>query len=291
MMSSHHPWPHGSPVPSERPVPPENPELWRRYQTIIDDARFSHFTRIPERIIRFLESFHVDFDRDTVHKRLLAHYLFIAVVDDAIDSGQEAVAETVFDCLSSVECGVNDLSRASNVAIVTEILKCHVEADNRLPMLRALQRAHREVIRERTAPSIGVYLKHRMTLGRATANQSYLLIQSALSEPNQNLCRLMEEIGAAGCLIDSVIDIGEDDRSGLLNFDLTLVNYGKLCFSAGIAGLRVLAKTPSLVFLLAEAVIDNVRDRGRSQPCANPQAASSRQSTAQSFPDSVAHPL
>jgi hypothetical protein len=101
----------------------------------------------------------------------------------------------------------------------------------------------------------------------------------------------MEEIGAVGCLVDSVIDIGVDHRLGLLNFDLTAVNYGKLYFSTGIAGMRVLVKAPSLVFLLAEAILDNVKDRGRSRPSLIPQATSSRQSTAQSFRDNVAHPL
>jgi hypothetical protein len=186
---------------------------------------------------------------------------------------------------------VNEISRASDVSIVTEMLKRHIEEDSRVPILRALQCAHREVVRERAATSVSTYISHRKALGRATARQSYLLIQSAWAEPDQNLCRLMEEIGAVGCLVDSVIDIGEDHRLGLLNFDLTAVNYGKLCFSTGIAGMRVLVKAPALVFLLAEAILDNVRDRGRSRPSLTPQAASSRQSIAQSFRDNVAHPL
>lgn len=290
-MPSLHPLPRRRTVSSGTSSPPLNPELWRRYQKIVDNSRYRHFTRIPERIVCFLDSFHVEFDRDAVHARLLSHYLFIALVDDAIDSGQTAVAQNVFDRFDGVAGGLNEISHQSDVVVVTEILKCHVDEDGRLAILRSLQRAHREVIGERVATSVGTYITHRKQLGRATARQSYLLIRSALREPNQQLCRLMEEIGAVGCLVDSMIDIGEDHRSGLLNFDLTVVSYATLCFRTAVAGLRVLAKKPSLIFLLAEAIVDNIRDRGREQSPAIPQAASSHQHSAQSFRDSVAHPL
>lgn len=289
MVSAQH---HSPPslASAETSSPLMNPELWRRYQEIVDDSRHSHFTRIPERILRCLDSLRIEFDRADAHERLLAHYLFIAVVDDAIDSGDEGVAQTVFDRFHDPACNLNQIADASDVAIVTEILKSHVEDDNRVSLLRSLQRAHREVIQERETRSIREYIRHRKALGRATAKQSYLLIESALSEPNHKLCRLMEEIGAVGCLVDSVIDAREDDRSGLLNFDLTAVSYAALCFSTTIAGLRVLAKRLSLIFLVAEAVIDNIRDRGRTQATI-PQVESSPQPIAQSFRDSVAHPL
>lgn len=283
--------PGGSAASSETSSPPVNPDLAQRYQAIVDDSRYSHFTRIPDRIIRFLDSFHAGCDREAVHERLLAHYLFTAVVDDTIDSGEAGVAQTVFDRLNGVAGPSNEICRPSDVAIVTARLECHIEKSNRMAILRSLRRAYREVIRERAARSVGAYIKHRKALGRATARQSYLLIQSALSEPNPELCRLMEEIGAVGCLVDSVIDIGEDHRSGLLNFDLTAVAYATLCFSTVIAGLRVWAKKPTLVILLAEAVLDNIRDRGRARASAIPQAESLGQPIAQSFRDSVAHPL
>jgi hypothetical protein len=284
-----HPLPYGSAVWSQTPSPPSNPAVWRRYQTIVDDSRYSHFTRIPERIVRLIDSLHLEFDREAVHERLLSHYLFIAVVDDAIDSIEADVAQTVFDYFSGVACGLNEISRLSDVAIVSQILKSHLQDDNCLPMLRSLRRAHREVIRERAAASVGAYIKHRQALGRATARQSYLLIRSGLCEPNQRLCRLMEEIGAVGCLVDSVIDLSQDHRSGLLSFDLTALNYAMLCFRTAVAGLRVLVKRPSLIFLLLEAILDNIRDRDRARTI--PQAMSSHQHSAQSFRDSVAHPL
>lgn len=291
MTLAHHPLLRGSGTSLETSSPPSNPDLRRLYQAIVNDSRYSHFKRIPKRMVRFLESFHIDFDRVTVHERLLSHYLFIAVVDDAIDSGGEDVAPAVFDFFRDANCRSNGISCASDVAIVTGILKSHVADDNRVAILRSLRRAHREVIHERQATSIGGYIKHRKALGRATAKQSYLLIRSALREPNHKLCRLMEEIGAVGCLVDSMIDIDEDHRSGLLNFDLTATNYATLCLSTAVAGLRVLAERPTLIFLLAEAVLDNIKDRGRGRAAAIPQEESLTQPIAQSFRDSVAHPL
>jgi len=284
MAAAHHSWLHGPAIPPA--ILPTDGDLQQRYQAIVNDPRYRHFTRIPDRIARLLESFHVDFDPAAVRARLLSHYLFIAVVDDAIDSGEEGVAQTVFDLFNDGE-----VSCASDVAVVTEILKSYFSDQNRVAILRSLQQAHREIIRERAATSIGEYIKHRQALGRVTAKQSYLLIRSALREPNQKVCRLMEEIGAVGCLVDTMIDIHEDHRSGLLNFGLTTPNYATLCFSTMLAGLRVLAKKPTLVLLLAEAVLDNIRDRGRGRVSVSPQEESSRQHSAQSFPDSVAHPL
>src|SRR5262249_5109848 len=158
----------------------------------------------------FLDSFQIDFDRDIVLERLLSHYLFIAIVDDAIDSGEEGAAPTVFQCFGDGIRQAHEFSRFSDVMIVTEVLKSQIDADHRPQMLRLLRRAHSEVIGESMATSIGEYIKHRKALGRATAKQSYLLIRASLKGPNRKLCRMMEEIGAVGCLIDSVIDLRQD---------------------------------------------------------------------------------
>ena len=50
---------------------------------------------------------------------MLSHYLFIAVVDDAIDSSEADVAQNVFDRFRGVESSLNEASRLSDVAIVT----------------------------------------------------------------------------------------------------------------------------------------------------------------------------
>ena len=266
MLTAPHPPPRTSQSAANRASRQKlSPELWQRYQAIVEDPQYRHFTRIPKRIVRYLDSFQIEFDQDLVHERLLAHYIFIAVVDDAIDSGEPGVAQTVFACLGDDNSGWNETACTSKIAIVAEMLKRHINPDAFTLMLDAMRRAHREVISERTARSIGAYIKHRKALGRATAKQSYLLIQSAFSETNEKLRHLMQDIGAVGCLVDSVIDIRHDSRSGLLNFSLTISDYAKLCCSTAVAGFSVWAKKPSLSFLLIEAILDNIRDRTRAR--------------------------
>src|SRR5215510_3738424 len=58
-----------------------------RCQAIARESRYGHYVRIPERICRCLDYFKLDGDRLAVKERLRAYYLFIGVVDDAIDSG------------------------------------------------------------------------------------------------------------------------------------------------------------------------------------------------------------
>jgi hypothetical protein len=116
MFTAVHPSPPSYSAHPETPAPLGNAELGQRYQAIVDDPRYSHFTRIPVRMVRFLDSFHAGFDREAVHERLLAHYLFTAVVDDAIDSGEAGVAQTVFDRLNGVAGPLNEICRPSDVA-------------------------------------------------------------------------------------------------------------------------------------------------------------------------------
>src|SRR5215813_1902455 len=151
MVTGYSPSPPSHVVLSETPLPLATSELRRRFQAIVNDSRYSHFTRIPERIVRFLERLHIKCDRDTVLERLLAHYLFIAIVDDAIDSGEEGAAQTVFECFSDGPRRPNEFSRLSDITIVTEVLKSQIAADNWPAMLHLLRRAHREVIGESTA--------------------------------------------------------------------------------------------------------------------------------------------
>ena len=241
-------------------TPPSQPSIdqLRRYQAIADNPRYRHFTRIPERIMRCLDHFQISFDRETVRQRLLAHYLFIAVVDEAIDSGQPGVAEIIFDCLERPTSPANEVS--SDVLLVTEILKRHIGNDTYSELQDRLRQAYQEVCAERAVTSIDRYIEHRKALGRLTAEQSYLLIRSVLNKWNEELCRLMQDVGAVGCLVDSIIDLRHDSRRGLLNFQPTLFDYGKLWVCTVVEGLRVWIRKPSLSVLFVEAIIDNIHD-------------------------------
>ena len=70
-------------------------ESKRRYQAIAANRKYRHFTRIPRRIIRCLDYFGLDCDSVVVERRLRAYYLFIGVIDNAIDSGQLQVSQVL----------------------------------------------------------------------------------------------------------------------------------------------------------------------------------------------------
>ena len=195
-----------------------------------------------------------------MRERLLAHYLFIAVVDEAIDSGQPRVAEIIFDCLDRPTSQPQETALTSDVLLVTTVLKRHIDNNTYSELLDRLRQAYQEVCAERAAASIDDYIEHRKTLGRLTAEQSYLLIRSVLNEENEELCRLMQDVGAVGCLVDSIIDLRQDSRRGLLNFQPTLFDYVTLWSCTIGAGLRVWIRKPSLSVLFVEAVIDNMLD-------------------------------
>lgn len=256
----HNPPPNLVP-PSTPQTQPSFDETLDRYKAVVENPKYRHFTRIPDRIVRCLDHFQLSFDREAVRERLLAHYFFIAVVDEAIDTGQPRVAEIIFECLDRPASDEDETSSTSDVLLVTTVLKHHIENDTYAELLDRLRQAYQEVCAERGAESINDYIAHRKALGRLTAEQSYLLVRSVLDEANEELCRLMQDVGAVGCLVDSVIDLRHDSRRGLLNFQPTLFDYVTLWSRTVLAGLLVWIKKPSLSLLFVEAVIDNILDR------------------------------
>src|SRR5262245_2081016 len=85
------------------------------------EARYRHFVRIPARIIRCLDYFQVSCDRDAAAGILRRYYLFIGVIDHAIDSGNSGTAALVFQHLAREN--LESHSELSDVALITEHLK------------------------------------------------------------------------------------------------------------------------------------------------------------------------
>src|SRR2546430_17647162 len=84
------------------------------------------------------------------------------------------------------------------------------------------------------------------------------------------LRRFMIEVGAVGCLVVMIIDLGADRRLGLMRFKPSIADYALLIRHIFIGGLRVLFAYPVFFGLFAPAIIDNLRDRfGRRQPVAS----------------------
>lgn len=253
----------------------------RAYQAIADDPRYKHFVHIPDRIIRCIDYFGIACDRVATRARLHAYYLFIGVVDDSIDAGQIDTGRLILDYLSTRVPSFDEAVRRSRVKLITEILKCQAETETYPLMLNKLRQLYEAVVRERAATSIGSYLEHRRSVGALTAEISYVLIRPGLSaslrDRHETLCRLMKQVGAIGCLVDSLIDLSADRRLGLLGFKPRISDYAKLTANILRDGLRVSLRHPRLAGLFLRAIGDNVGDRFRAGPnLAHPSFVSDR---------------
>ena len=244
-------------------------DMPRAYQAIAEDPKYKHFVRIPNRIIQCIDYFGIVCDRLVTRARLRAYYLFIGVVDDAIDSGQIGTGRLVLDYLSTPLPSFDETVRRSRVKLVTEILKGHISAETYPLMVGKLQELYEEVVKERAATSIDSYIEYRKSVGALTAELSYLLVRPALLPEgggHEALCRFMKEVGAIGCLVDSLIDLRADRRLGLLRFKPRIPDYARLVADILRDGLRLSLKHPGLVGLFLQAIGDNVQDRFRAGP-------------------------
>jgi len=236
----------------------------RAYQELADLPKYQHFVRIPDRIIQCVDYFGIACDRARVRTRLRTYYLFIGVVDDAIDTGRIDTGKMVLEYLSSPVCQFDDEIRRSSVRLITEILKFHIGERTYPLMMEKLRELYGEVVGERAATSIDSYLERRKSVGALTAELSYLLIRPGLNDDNGKLCEFMKQVGALGCLIDSLIDLKKDRRLGLLSFQPKLKDHVNLIKCIVCEGTRLSIQHPRLGGLFLRAIVDNVRDRFRA---------------------------
>jgi hypothetical protein len=239
-------------------------DVRRAYRHLADDPRYQHFVRIPDRIIQCIDYFGIACDRATARKRLHAYYLFIGVVDDAIDSGRLDAGWLILDYLSRPAPLLDEASRRSSVKLITEILKYQISDEVYPLMMDKFRDLYQEVVSERGATSIDSYIGHRKSVGALTAEMSYLMIRPGLSHDSEKLCEFMRQVGAIGCLVDSFIDLSVDRRLGLLGFKPGVMDYTKLITCILRDGLRVTLQHLGLSGLFVRAIVDNVRDRFRA---------------------------
>lgn len=240
--------------------------LTSRYEAISNDPKYQHFIRIPRRIVRCFDYFGVAFDREVVERRLRAYYLFIGVIDHAMDCGRAQVGQMVLRQLDLREDRVSQSATTSDIALATEHLKREIPADRSSDIRNQLWDLNRTVDQERTATSMTDYIEVRKRVGRLTARISYELIHPLLSGETSRLGYFMERVGEIGCLVDSVIDLHTDERDGLLNFRGTPRNFVRLLTCTIKSGGKLSFEYPRLFLLFLEAVADNVLDgfRGRT---------------------------
>jgi hypothetical protein len=236
------------------------------YRDLSADPRYRHFVRIPDRIIQCVDYFGVACDHAAVKAKLHAYYLFIGVVDDAIDSSRIDAGKLILEYLSTPAPEFDEAAGYSSVRLITEILKVHINHGDYSAMMDKLRNLYGEVVSERGATSIDSYIGHRKSVGALTAEVSYLLMRPSLRDDNDHLCEFMRQVGAIGCLIDSLIDLNRDRRLGLLGFAPGPWDYAKLIVSIGQNGLRISLRHPRLYGLFFRAVLDNLRDPFRTGP-------------------------
>jgi hypothetical protein len=248
------------------------PSVTRAYQELAGASKYQHFVRIPDRIIQCIDYFGIDCDRDLAKARLYAYYLFIGVVDDAIDSGRIDAGRLILRFLSKPAPMFDEVAIGSSVRLMTEILKSHMSDKTYPMMMEKLRELYSEVVSERNAASIDSYIGHRKSVGSLTAELSCVLIRPNLVGEHDALLQFMKEVGAIGCLVDSLIDLSNDRRLGLLSFEPGLMGYAKLTACIVRDGSRVSLKHPGLIPLFVQAVIDNILDRFRAERDRPPQS-------------------
>jgi hypothetical protein len=230
------------------------------YQNLANDPKYQHFVRIPDRIIQCIDYFGITCDRAVTKARLLTYYLFIGIVDDAIDSGRIDSGRLILDDLSRPAPVFDEEARRSSVRLITEILKSTISDTSYPLMVVKLKELYNEVVNERGATSIDTYIQHRKSVGSLTAELSFVLIQMDFSGEHETLLRFMKQVGAIGCLVDSLLDLSHDRRLGLLGFKPRMTDYVKLIICILRDGLQVSLRHPGLGGLFLRAIADNVHD-------------------------------
>ena len=235
-------------------------DVQSRYEAISRDSRYGHYVRIPERICRCLDHFKISSNRRAVRERLHSYYLFIGVVDDIIDSSQLEAGREILRQLDGGEPFFSEESEESHVRLVTEVFKSQISLETYPMVVAKLEELYRAVVSERNSRTMKSYIAQRKAVGCLTAEVSYLLIQPLLKSEHKDLRPFLQKVGEVGCLVDSVIDLRADARSGLLSFRPTLRDHLKLISEMLKDGLGILVRHTRLVGVFLEAIADNLLD-------------------------------
>src|SRR5438105_6214537 len=147
-------------------------DIRRAYRAIADDPKYAHFIRIPDRIIRCIDYFGLDGNRATAKDRLLSYYLFIGVIDNALDSAHIETGRLVLEYLKTPLPCFDEACISSDVRLVTETLKSKISEESYFSLHQKLGRLYQRVLRERGATSICELMRLRKAVGALTADVS-----------------------------------------------------------------------------------------------------------------------
>jgi hypothetical protein len=213
------------------------------------------------------------YDRALCESRLLTYYLFLGVVDEALDTGQRSVGEEILRRLESPEPDADGLTCGSDIAFMTEGLKQSIPMASYRFIERRLKRLYSAVVAERSANTFATFARQRERVGRLSADVSYWLVEPLLSKPSPALRRFLRQVGAVGCLIDSIVDLTSDMRRGLLSFRPTIGHRLRWMGRTARRGIPLLLTHPRMSAIFGDAIVDTLRDRQRSRERTLPSAA------------------
>ena len=234
-----------------------------RYQGLLTDPRFFQFANIPNRIIRCLHFYGIDGDMERVRSVLLAYYLFIALADDLIDGSLCGIGDDILARFGNPFVCLNEDAVCSDAEFLAELLKMHFPASSSAVLRRKLRALYRINFQERRAGTMRAFVETRRLLGAETADISFLLIRDHLAGDALQVRKLMRQVGAVGCLVDSIVDARDDRRAGLLWFRPSFIDWLFLYAQTFALGAKIGLRHPRLIALFADAIADNIRDRRR----------------------------
>lgn len=233
-----------------------------QYRELERAPRYGHYARIPARVCRCLEHFGLAFEREAVTARLGAYYLFVGVADDAIDAGSVHTGAAILERLLA-DTRAASFDDAAPVELAIDALRPHLRAADHAALRTRLAELYASVVREREAATLAAYLAARTSVGRLTAEVSYLLIRPLLAraDSQEKLLGFLTKVGEVGCLLDSTLDLGADARHGLLNFRPTRLERLRLAARTLREGSGLLLRHPRLLPIFLAAAADTFRDR------------------------------
>lgn len=231
----------------------------RIQKIIFSHPCFEHYINIPDRICTSLDFFISNYDRAAVYEILQSFYLFIGIVDHAMDTISISVASEVLNQLKRLNTFSDSILETPH-RLATELLKTKIHPNRYDNVLGRFSELCDAVFNERCSKTISEHIQHRKNIGYLTAEISYLLIEPFLIESDPEILKFFCKVGEVGCLVDSLIDVRSDYKKGLINFVPHLFSYLQLTIHTASIGIPLLCRYPKLIHVFCEAVLDNYRD-------------------------------
>lgn len=220
---------------------------------------YQHYIRISDRICRSLDFFGVKYDRRKVHEVLRSFYLFIGIVDHAMDTISLSIGLDILHQLKE-PCSFQETFLETPHKLATELLKTEIRSEIYNPVLNRFSCLCDAVFSEQCSKTASEYMHQRKRIGYLTAEISYLLIESFLFQDGAKIRKFFCNVGEVGCLIDSLIDLRADFERGLIGFRPSLGAYVGLLIYIQLKGIPLLLRYPQLIQVFFEAVVDNLHD-------------------------------